>query len=455
VTRNFGRLDPNQYYAYPTAGDDGLIYCAIQFEKADIVVFDPIHETKTSLIPLAERKPGRVRLTKGRDGKVYARLSSSGRWFRIEEGKKLIEVPEADIPFPLTGLPDGRQFQIIDQKILRMESPLTKEVNEVPFRYEASGAYIFVVGTGPDGRIYGSSMLPLRLFAYDPKKEATLLLGKASHSSGEIYSMGSYDGKLYLCSYPEARVSIYDPTKPLRFGDDEEANPRDLGPLGGEQDRPRAMVAGPHGRIYIGSTPDYGLLGGAISVFDPKTKEKRVYRHIIPNQSVASLAYIEKSDLLAAGSSIRGGGGTRPSEKWAKLILWDPQEEKKILEMMPVLEAKAILSLAATKDGALYGITDNEKVFVFDVEKRITRKVMDLEFKEPRPTSLQLGPDGKVYGLASEALFAIDPKNDQIALLIKPSAPIDSGMAILGRKIYFGSGANLWEFQIPPEKRIE
>jgi hypothetical protein len=404
---------------------------------------------------LAERKPGRVRLTKGRDGKVYARLSSSGQWFRIEEGKKLIEVPEADIPFPLKGLPDGRQFQIIDQKIVRIENPLTKEVKEIPFRYEASGAYIFVVGTGPDDRIYGSSMLPLRLFAYDPKNQATLLLGKASHSSGEIYSMGSYDGKLYLCSYPEARLSIYDPTKPLRFGDDEEANPRDLGPLGGEQDRPGAMVAGPHGRIYIGSTPDYGLLGGAISVFDPKTKEKRVYRHIIPNQSVASLAYIEKSNLLAAGSSIRGGGGARPPEKWAKLMLWDPREEKKILEMIPVLEAKAILSLAATKDGALYGITDNEKVFVFDVEKRITRKVMDLEFKGPIPASLQLGPDERLYGLAHEAIFAIDLKNGLISLLIKPPVSIESGMAILGRKIYFGSGANLWEYEIPPEKLIE
>jgi hypothetical protein len=264
--------------------------------------------------------------------------------------------------------------------------------------------------------------------------------------------MGSYDRKLYLCSYPGARLSIYDPARPLRFGDDEEANPRDMGPLGGEQDRPRAMVAGPYGRIYVGSYPDYGHLGGAISVFDTKTRERRVYRHIISNQSIASLVYIEKLDLMAAGSSIRGGGGTHPVEKEAKLILWDLQQEKKILEMTPVLGAKAILSLAATKEGILYGVTDNEKVFVFDVEKRITRKVIDLEFKEPRPASLRLGSDGKLYGLAREAIFAIDPQDDRISLLIKPSIPIDSGMAMLGRKIYYGSGASLWEFEIPPEK---
>jgi len=35
--------------------------------------------------------------------------------------------------------------------------------------------------------------------------------------------------------------------------------------------------------------------------------------------------------------------------------------------------------------------------------------------------------------------------------MVKPPVPIHSGMAMLDRKIYFGSGANLWEFEIPDE----
>jgi hypothetical protein len=167
------------------------------------------------------------------------------------------------------------------------------------------------------------------------------------------------------------------------------------------------------------------------------------------NQSIVSLAHVEKLDLMAAGTSVRGGAGTRAIEKEAKLILWDPKEEKKIFEIIPVPEAKTILSLAATADGKLYGITDNEKVFVFDSEKREIKKVFNLEFQEPREISLQLGPDGKLYGLSKEVIFFIDPKNDQVSLLAKPTVSIDSGMAMLGRKIYFGSGANLFEFEIP------
>jgi len=450
VSEDVGRMDPDQFYCYPTAGEDGLIYCAIQFEKMDIVVFDPEKKTKTSLIPRESRKPGRMNLIKGNGGKIYVKLSTSDQWFQIE-GERLIGISTSQIPFPQSRLPDGRTFSLSDANLLRIENPVTKERKEIPLQYEAAGAYIFVVGTGPDGKIYGSSMLPLRLFVYDPRSESLTNLGKASIATGEVYSMGALDGKLYLCSYPEARLSVYDPSKPLRFGDNEDANPRDLGPMGGELYRPRAMVTGPHGNVYIGGYPDYGLLGGAVSVYDPKKNEKRVYRHIVRNQSIASLAYIDKSDLIAAGSSVRGGTGTRAVEKEARLILWDPKEEKKVFEIVPVPEVKTILSLAVAVDGMLYGITNNEKVFVFDPERREVKKILDLGFKEPGEVSLQLGPDLKLYGLAKEAIFSIDPRNDQVSLVAKPAVPIHSGMAMLGRKIYFGSGANLWEFEIPPE----
>jgi hypothetical protein len=427
-----------------------LVYCAIQFARIDIVVFDPEKKTKTSLIPPESRRPGRVNLIKGRDRKIYVKLSTSDTWFQIE-GERRVEISKSDIPFPQSGLPDGRTFRLTDGNLLRVENPVTQEAKEIPLRYEAAGAFIFVVGKGPDGKVYGSSMLPLRLFVFDPRTSSFRNLGRASKAEGEVYSMGTLDGKLYLCSYPEARLSVYDPDKPLRFGDSENANPRDLGPLGEELYRPRAMVAGPHGNVYIGGYPDYGLLGGAIGVYDAKKNEKRVYRNIVENQSIASLAYIDKLDLMAAGSSVRGGTGTRAVEKESKLILWDPKEEKKIFEIVPVPEAKTILSLAVAADGTLYGITNNEKVFVFDPEKKEIKKILALGFKEPGEVSLQLGPDSRLYGLAKEAVFLIDPKNDQISLVGKLTAAIDSGMAILGRKIYFGSGASLWEFEIPNE----
>ena len=305
-TQHFGRMDPDQFYCYPTAGDDGMIYCAIQFEKIDIVVFDPEKKTKASLIAPSDRKAERLRLVKGKDGKIYFKRLTLDRWFRIENGEKLVEIPESEVPLPDRGLPDGRQFHLAADR-MRVEVSAGEEKKEFLLQYEASGSFIFVVSVGPDQRIYGSSMLPLRLFVYDPQDHSLANLGKAAWAEGEIYSMASMAHLLYLGSYPEARLSTYDPAKPLRFGDSEDSNPKDLGPMGGQQDRPRAMIAGPHGKVYIGSYPDYGHLGGAISVYDAKRAEKRVYRHVVQNQSMVSLAYLHSVDLIAAGSSVRGG----------------------------------------------------------------------------------------------------------------------------------------------------
>jgi len=447
-TQHFGRMDPDQFYCYPTAGEDGMIYCAIQYEKTDIVIFDPKRKTKASLIAPSDRKAERLRLVKGKDGKIYFKRPTLDRWFRIENGEKLIEIPEPEVPLPDRGLPDGRQFRLTADR-MRVEVSAGEEKREFFLQYEASGSFIFVVSVGPDQRIYGSSMLPLRLFVYDPKDRSLANLGKAAWAEGEIYSMASMTHLLYLGSYPEARLSTYDPVKPLRFGNSEESNPKDLGPMGAQQDRPRAMIAGPHGKVYIGSYPDYGHLGGAISVYDAKRAEKRVYRHVVQNQSMVSLAYLHSVDLVAAGSSVRGGTGTHATEKEAKLILWDPQEEEKVSETVPVPGARAIVSLATTQEGVLYGITDAGRVFIFDPEKREIKKVLDLGFQNPRDLSLQLGPNGMLYGLAKDAIFIIDPKTDQISLLARPPTSIDSGMALLGHKIYYGSGADLWEFEIP------
>jgi streptogramin lyase len=84
VSEDFGRMDPDQFYCYPTAGEDGLIYCAIQFEKMDIVVFEPEKKTRTSLIARESRKPGRVTLVRGKDGRIYSKFPTSDQWFLVE-----------------------------------------------------------------------------------------------------------------------------------------------------------------------------------------------------------------------------------------------------------------------------------------------------------------------------------------------------------------------------------
>ena len=71
-------------------------------------------------------------------------------------------------------------------------------VGDAFWLHEASGSEIFYLHAGPDGCLYGSSVLPLHLFRHDPGSRSLLDLGKCSSAGGEAYSMGNLDGKLYI-----------------------------------------------------------------------------------------------------------------------------------------------------------------------------------------------------------------------------------------------------------------
>jgi hypothetical protein len=49
-SEHFGRMDSDQFYCYPTAGEDGLIYCAIQFEKMDRSSLKELQKKKLLLL---------------------------------------------------------------------------------------------------------------------------------------------------------------------------------------------------------------------------------------------------------------------------------------------------------------------------------------------------------------------------------------------------------------------
>ena len=178
--------------------------------------------------------------------------------------------------------------------------------------YEASGNDIFCLHGGPDGCVYGSSVLPLHLFRYDPKSGKLTDMVKCSAAGGEAYSMATLGGKIYISSYPAARVSVYDPKAPYHYGDQSGDNPRELGRIDDISYRPRSTLAGPLGRIWLASVPDYGRWGGPLSYYDPGTETKKAYYRIVGDGSCYTLAHLEKEKLseiyFATGHRLRAMG---------------------------------------------------------------------------------------------------------------------------------------------------
>ncbi|MEW5942113.1 MAG: hypothetical protein AB1750_20805, partial [Chloroflexota bacterium] len=314
------------------------------------------------------------------------------------------------------------------------------------FKYAGNGDYIFVLGVGPLNCVYGSTAMPLEVFRYDPRSGRSDHLG--AMPGGEVYSMLEYERKLYLCYYGGAVMNLYDPSKPFwKFGTGQDANPISFGGVGDGHLRPRAMIYGPNGLIYIGSEPPYGELGGAIGVWDPKQNRTiENYRHVVANQSIVSLAWEPQSGLIFGGSGNYGGGGTRAVEKEARFFAFDPKRRTKVFETALSPGARDYPATCAMH-GKVF-TTSGDRLFVFDATAMQVIRTVRLPGAQLE-ISLQPLPDGRLVGLTTSSVYVYDPARGEIIHTALAPAPVRCGFALLEDAVYFGSNAELWRYHLP------
>src|SRR5262249_26711831 len=301
---------------------------------------------------------------------VYAEFGTNLMRLDDETATIVHSAPER----PRMKLRDGREVAAFGRGSFSLKEPATGKVVERKFKYAGAGDHIFMVGVGPSNCVWASTAMPLEVFRCEPRSGRTEHLG--AMPGGEVYSVLEHDHKLYLCYYGGAVMNLYDPAKPFwKFGTGADCNPISFGGVGDGHLRPRAMIHGPDGLIYVGSEPPYGQLGGALGVWDPKqNKTIENYRHLVTNQSIVSLAWDAKSGLIFGGSGNYGGGGTEPVEKEAKFLAFDPKKKQKIFEAALAPNARNYPATLAA-NGKVF-TTSGDKMMIFDpVEMKVSRTI--------------------------------------------------------------------------------
>jgi len=443
-----GRMDEVDMYNYPLVNKDGKVACLIRVTRPHVVVFDPETAQKEGVGPIVPKGQGNLDLVKGEDDWLY--ITSSEGHFRIE-GMRAIPVEAVPKPKPAPTLPDGSTFAFADSaeqlyRKLAISRPDGK-VHTYELDYKASGSDIFYIHAGPDGCIYGSSYLPLHLFRFDPTSGDLADLGRCSASTGEAYSMATDKGNIYISSYPGARLSVYNPGKPYHFGNKSKDNPRDLGRIDDISYRPRSTLAGPMGRIWLASLPDYGMWGGPLSYYDPETGEKKAYYRIFGDGSCYTLAHLEDQKLIAVGTSIAGGSGTQPKVDQAVLFMWDYRAEKKVWSGSLDHKVASFNALLVGPDGRLYGTVRGKgskpEIFVFDPKSFQFVAQIAVPEGAPLDLGLQNGPDGQIYGFTRSCIYRFDPDSHAVKVVISDERGINIAGPILGKDIYFATGHRL------------
>jgi sugar lactone lactonase YvrE len=341
-------------------------------------------------------------------------------------------------------LGDGKTLAMVTQpgRLIHFD-PSTGNAENVALKPPREPTPIQSICRGPDGRIYCGGYLVGGLSAYDP---AT---GKHEQYNGmsQAEGMGVLGSRLYLGVYPRARLYAFDTARPW---DAKLNNPEKIDELDRfDQDRPFAVLGVESlNKVFFGSVPDYGTLGGALSVYDVPTKKLDVQRNVVQDQGITSLVY---AGGLIVGATTRSGGlGIEPSAKEAKLFGWDPASNGKVFELAPLPGAWLITGLALAADGNVWGVAD-ETLFAFDVAKRAVVYSRPLFKGDPntrharwRDAFLLMHPDGRMYGTMGGRLFRLDLKTREVTVLRDADAVL---LAMDGAgRLYFRDRTHLWQF---------
>jgi hypothetical protein len=295
---------------------------------------------------------------------------------------------------------------------------------------------------GPDEKIWMGGYLAGGHATYDPRTGVNTKYAGLDQTEGMTVS----DSKIFFGIYPRGRFYMYDTKQSWNVA---EKNPVLIGEAAG-QSRAFAVVkvnTATERKIFFGTVPEYGKLGGALVVYNEKNKDFIVFDQPVAQQSVASL--VQSEAIVLAGTTISGGLGIRPSTKEAVLFGWDIARDQKIFELVPVPGAAAITCLIKGPDNHIWGVADGT-LFIFDVNKReviSTHKLYDYPpFNSHvwRSAAMVIHPSGMVYGTGNNNLFKIDPQTKAVAIL-----NTNASLFAMDKEgtIYFRRSVELWKYR--------
>lgn len=466
----FGSLDPVDHYLYPCIGDDGTAVALVAVCRPHLVAFDLETGEATEMGPREfTTPPGPVTpLFRGTDGRVY--FEDDNRVFRIEQ-KRLVPIDSAPPRHHVAIRGHGTTVRFDDGTVaelhhrpdatnrrLIIRPPETgAEPRELELDWVGGGTELYRLHTGPDGCIYGSSLLPEHIFRYNPDNRELKNLGQCSVSLGEAYTFVNCGGLVYIASYPKARLSVLDPSLPIHYGTEPGDNPRDLGRPDDNSLRPLALTTGPGGYIWMGSAPDYGTTGGTLVSYQPDTEVFTSHGNLVEGCSPVSLCWLEALGQFLVGWSIEPGTGARPVARCGAFSFFDPDRGAQVdVTDFGQTDLPDVNSLLAARDGFVYGILARNK---FDGEAEETRIAPDLFVLDPQagcitarrtlpeafgtahPNCLFQDERGRLWGMTTRCLFQIEPVTGVVTpYWASAEDTITACGAFHDGKAYFGTG---------------
>jgi outer membrane protein assembly factor BamB len=216
------------------------------------------------------------------------------------------------------------------------------------------------------------------------------------------------DGKLWLATYGGAEINVYDP----RAGGEWPVNPRHVLDIGEEQMRPQGMVSDGQ-YLWTATNAKYGLKGGALVRFDPKTETVKVWRHLVPDHNPTGLRVDVVRRRVYVGTTVTADQGSAPPGPMPGAVMaFDMDREAPAWIARPSPEALAISVLALpAPDLLLVAVWPGypQELVLIEAATGATRKRIESRLPpEWTDESFLVGSDGALYVACSAGVFHYD-----------------------------------------------
>ncbi len=461
-------------YLRPMAVDDaGWVYGGIGMEKMQFVGFNPATGEKKTFIPEANRKRGYTpNLHRGADGKVYARADrySFGNvlevyddgwgWHALSGGEATpVDEPAAPAQEPSDLIyPDGSRVArvSIHDREAAVQDAGSATPRELQFTFNSPGVNIYSMIAGPDGKIYGSTGNPLRVWCFDPATGE--MWDKGLSSAGHMNQWVKLGNKLYGAIYSTGALYEFDPAKPF----DVKTNPErvhykvEAFNLYG---RPRAVLAHPDGRhILVGGQAARTLRGSGMLIYDTQTGEGDILdrAQLIPDQGLYSMVALPDGQLLVGTStSAPTGAGDEGAPKSALIYRFDVKTREITGRWNFKTDTQTVQDMLVAPDGLVYGLVEPNRLFVIDPARDAIVHEDAIEgygtvtgYQAPR--CMALGPDGNIYAIFTDAVLQIEPGTRKHEAIARPEDRISAGIVIHDGRVYYACGTRLFSSALNP-----
>ncbi len=456
-----------QYQRSVATDDAGWVYFGLGTTASQVIGLNSQSGEALPMLPDDERTHGTGFVMPGTDGKVYGHAGEE-KWYALHGGQAtpLDGSPPAQPRRIITGdqtlahnrFPDGSEVMELDllQGTLAIKAP-GGEPHHVSFNYASEGAYIMGVEAAPDGTISGGTTFPMRFFSFAPSEDAWV----NRPLPGQANTLARRGDAFYTGEYPYGRLYLWDTAQPWASGTHERpdsgTNPVLLAQASPSIYRPHDLLVLPDGKtVVMTGTPNYGLTGGGLLLYDVERREADLIPHdrLVPDHSTMSLAALPDG-LILGGTTISAGSGGQIKAERAELYILDTRRRQVIWHEAPFPDTRVILDLLAIEDGPVLGMTGGGKFFVFDpagrrvVHEQETAEEFGPPVAEQGPRTFVSDDNGNVYILFSDHIVAVRHDPLRLEKIATTPTPISAGGTWLNGRLYFASRSRLHSFALP------